>query len=551
MKFQAHLQYPQIKRNVINSVKLPPQFPYYGHKKKTQGETKNVHLNSNQNGFRVKNYNSKIGYGNGVDLEKPSLPSYKKKGHVLELTKNSYPKLGYDGETDSTNLSFVSYKFHPQTDSTLTNITPDKELGVSKLSKDSMLSYVTRKLIKGGLSQVNDLVFDGKRQDEELAEALSNAIINDVPGLVTADLPDIYSLKDLIKSLRTREKTEATRIPPKPHVKFDLKSSASGKYGIKEVNHNQVQYLPDHFNKRFPHNTVYDATTTLIPSYLDNKHIDAKQQSPLLVSSEIGTKNVPSTQQSSLLNRLTTEGLKIALKQVNNLVFDGKRQDEKLAETLSSAIIHGIPNLLTPEIPKLHEIFRNPFAASDDTEAVKKLNSPEDLNPSASNALTTSSTQTTEDSSLRYIFLLGFVPTIVGSFLALGAQPLQAMLVGAYVVTTYLFFVEKSWASQRSERKTLRVNDPSNERQKIELIFSKAINKFLNVSKSLPFEEDSFTNSEEAEQNVKKVEVSDLMINEYFDYSEQFKPLFGLMDHQTISYVKRFDEIVSEMLASI
>ena len=69
--------------------------------------------------------------------------------------------------------------------------------------------------------------------------------------------------------------------------------------------------------------------------------------------------------ESSLLNRITTEGLKFALTKINNLVFDGKKQDEKLAETISTAIIHGIPNLLLPTFPTIPNIFQNAFGKSE------------------------------------------------------------------------------------------------------------------------------------------------------------------------------------------
>lgn len=44
--------------------------------------------------------------------------------------------------------------------------------------------------------------------------------------------------------------------------------------------------------------------------------------------------------------------------------------------------------------------------------------------------------------SLRYLFLLGVVPTVVGSLLAAGITPLQSLLIAAYSVTSYLYIVE-------------------------------------------------------------------------------------------------------------
>ncbi len=44
---------------------------------------------------------------------------------------------------------------------------------------------------------------------------------------------------------------------------------------------------------------------------------------------------------------------------------------------------------------------------------------------------------------MRYLFLLGVLPTTFGSLYTLGYSPLQIMVIGAYIVTSYFVFVEK------------------------------------------------------------------------------------------------------------
>ena len=45
---------------------------------------------------------------------------------------------------------------------------------------------------------------------------------------------------------------------------------------------------------------------------------------------------------------------------------------------------------------------------------------------------------------MRYLFLLGILPTTFGSLYSLGYTPLQIMVIGAYIVTSYFIFVEKN-----------------------------------------------------------------------------------------------------------
>ena len=143
------------------------------------------------------------------------------------------------------------------------------------------------------------------------------------------------------------------------------------------------------------------------------------------------------------------------LSQVNNLVFDGKRQDEKLAEAISLALVNDLPNLLVPElhnIPNVLGSFGNSNVHSSKTENTKSNVPPkgDDMKTSATAVSSFSANQSSGNSSIRYLFLLGVVPSIVGAFLAIGAEPLQALLVGAYVVTSYLFLVEKQWRSNNA-----------------------------------------------------------------------------------------------------
>ncbi len=44
---------------------------------------------------------------------------------------------------------------------------------------------------------------------------------------------------------------------------------------------------------------------------------------------------------------------------------------------------------------------------------------------------------------LRYVFLLGILPLVFGSLFAMGYAPIQILLVGAYIVSSYFAVVEK------------------------------------------------------------------------------------------------------------
>lgn len=501
LQFQPHLQYPQVKEHVINRIKIPPQFPHYRQKKKDYASTYNQRFQENTKGFRVKNHISKIGYGNGVEFQKPN----------IAIQRHTNTPLLHSAQNLNSNLQ------HENSNS---------------IPKDDVLNYVTRRLIEIGLSQVNNRVFDGKRQDEKLSETRSNAIVNKIPNRDSHDLSDIYHLSHLIQRLNKYNQTAGSRRKPTPHYKNNPKLSSSNKYSVHRTKNKEFPDTHQYFDNKVSSNIVYEIPATTI-------------QSKPVKKDEAGT------QQSSLLNRLTTEGLKFALGQVNNLVFDGKRQDDELAETISTAIVHGIPNLLTPTLPGIPNIFLSPFGSSKDTETVDNTDRIYDLKSSPSTIATNSSQHRPEDSKIRYLFLLGVVPAVVGSFLALGAQPLQAMLVGAYVVTTYLFFVEKNWSIQRSQRKILSGGNFSKDVNDIDLVFSKAINKFLNVTKSVSFQENKLHDSSNKEDLNNKLDISDLMIHKYFSYSDQLRPLLALMDDQTILYVKTFDNVMNEVLKSI
>ena len=281
--------------------------------------------------------------------------------------------------------------------------------------------------------------------------------------------------------------------------------------------------------------------------YIDkNNNIQHYEPSNLIKLGNYDEKEVEKAE-SSLLNRITTEGLKFALSKINNLVFDGEKYDDNLAETISTSIIHDIPNLLLPTLPKIPNIFQNAF---EDSKNVEDSNKTTDLKTSASNILPTELTPTNSDDNFRYVFLLGVVPAIVGSFLAIGAQPIQAMLVGAYVVTTYLFFVEKTWRSKRGHKKIGR-DDYSNEIEKVESMFSNAIEKFLNVTNSSTFLRNFNSDRENKYKNAIKATSNDLMIHKYFNYSDQLTPLLNLMDDKTIMYLKAFDEIMYDLVTSL
>ena len=486
---RPHLQKPQVNHHIINKIRIPPQFPHYelNKLKSSNAILKTPQYYQNDYGFRVKSHSSKIRPGNGVDFVRANVNHIKHNNKVILPNKNVSPAL-YDKDSDK------------------------------ELSDDSMLNYVQEKLIEIGLRQLNNKLLDNQKRHEILANTLSNAIIEDIPTVVTPDLPKI---NNLIEKYNIPNNLATAVIQPNQPTKYDLKFAPNNKYvvGTTKSNVNQHHY---------------------IDKYNNVQHHEPSNSVPLGTYDEKEVEKV----ESSLLNRITTEGLKFALSKINNLVFDGEKYDDNLAETISTTIIHDIPNLLLPTLPKIPNIFQNAF---EDSKNVKDDNKTSDLKTSASNILPTELTQTKTDDNFRYVFLLGVVPAIVGSFLAIGAQPLQAMLVGAYVVTTYLFFVEKTWRSKRGYKKIGR-GDYSSEIEEIESTFSNAIEKFLKVTNSSTFLRNYNGDRENKYKNGNKTKLNDLMIHKYFNYSDQLRPLLYLMDEKTIMYLKAFDDIMYDMV---
>lgn len=487
---RPHLQRPQVNRHVMNKVRIPPQFPHYELNKL---KSPNAILNSppfyqNEYGFQVKSHSSKIGYGNGIDFKKPIRHNFKNKKKV----QSPIPSLNPDSYNNNSEEDF---------------------------SDDSILNYVTKKLIEIGIREVNDEAFVENGNDKKFEHTESNSITEDIPSIAT---PDLSKINKLIEKYNIRNTLAKVTKQPNLSSKYDLKFVPGSNYAVGN-NKNKVNQHLDNIDR-----VQYHEPT--LPVYLDSND----------------QKEIPKPE-SSLLNRITTEGLKFAINKINNLVFDGKKHEDNLAETISTAIIHDIPNLLLPTFPKIPNIFQNTFGSLKNADESNKTN---DLKTSASNIVPTELESTDADNNFRYVFLLGVVPAIVGSFLAVGAQPIQAMLVGAYVVTTYLFFVEKAWRSKRSQKKLAR-GDYSNEIKDIESIFSNAINKFLKLTKSHKFLENHTRDQTNKYKNVKKTDLNDLLIHKYFDYSDQLMPLLNLMDDQTIMYLKTFDDIMSDLVTSL
>ena len=488
LQSRPHLQRPQVDQHVMNKVRIPPQFPHYelDKLKSSNAILNSVQLYQNEYGYQVKSHTSKLGYGNGIEFAKPNRYNQQDRNKVFSRNPSSRPSWNFDNSEDDS-------------------------------SDDSTLNYITRKLIEIGLKEVNNEVFDGKRKDQKLANTLTNAIRDDIPSIAS---PDLSKIQHLISKYDIQNNLAKATIQPNIQSKYNLKLVPKHEYAM--------QKTPNKLN----HETFSNNNNRIIYPKPSN-------------ANPLGTNDQEEFEEteSSLLNRITTEGLKFALSKINNLVFDGKKEDEKLAETISTTIIHGIPNLLLPTFPTIPNIFQNAFGKS---EKIDETNKTIDLKTSDSNIVPTELAPNDSDNNFRYVFLLGVVPAIVGSFLAIGAQPLQAMLVGAYVVTTYLFFVEKSWSQQKLQR-----SDDTNQTDDIESIFSSAINKFLEITKSQTFLEKYIHGSENENKNSKKTSINDLLIHKYFSYSDQLKPLLDMMDDQTIMYLRVFDDIMYDLVTSL
>ena len=86
------------------------------------------------------------------------------------------------------------------------------------------------------------------------------------------------------------------------------------------------------------------------------------------------------------------------------------------------------------------------FSAQDAEKISKKSNqktrSSDDINKKNNKNLE-KLTKVSQTHPMRYLFLLGVLPTTFGSLYSLGYTPIQIMVIGAYIVTSYFIFVEK------------------------------------------------------------------------------------------------------------
>lgn len=119
---------------------------------------------------------------------------------------------------------------------------------------------------------------------------------------------------------------------------------------------------------------------------------------------------------------------------------------------------------------------------------------------------------TNETRPMRYLFLLGVLPTTFGSLYALGYTPLQIMVIGAYIVTSYFALVEKK-------------QDDSQDNDHVSKLLEQVLNKVI--------EEDKEKDDEKE-------------VDENYQPQKAFK-LSALLDDKSRTFIQKFDSVFSSL----
>lgn len=123
------------------------------------------------------------------------------------------------------------------------------------------------------------------------------------------------------------------------------------------------------------------------------------------------------------------------------------------------------------------------------------------------------------DHPMRYLFLLGVLPTTFGSLYSLGYTPVQIMVIGAYIVTSYFIFVEKN---------------PKSTKEDIFAAIEQTLGQVISSQNELENLESQFLRKEDGNSETTKV--------------NGFK-LSGLIDAKSAAFIEKFDSVIAQIFS--
>ena len=151
-----------------------------------------------------------------------------------------------------------------------------------------------------------------------------------------------------------------------------------------------------------------------------------------------------------------------------------------------------------------------------------------DKNKNVENKLT----KVSETHPMRYLFLLGVLPTTFGSLYSLGYSPIQIMVIGAYIVTSYFIFVEKHPETKKEDIYGA-----------IEETIAKVIeNEDLDLINVVAMD----NNNNNLLQNLKKDDKNYRFTNSKNNVVKDFE-LSDLLDSKSAAFIQKFDFAMSKL----
>ena len=303
----------------------------------------------------------------------------------------------------------------------------------------------------------------------------------------------------------------------------------------------------DHLNNRtsiiedgVSYSQIFPVSPTDVYDYKDAEFyvpfvLKAKGQRPIKKDEEV----VKKTQEDSNL-------LDYVLKYATQTALEALHLEDKnlkleiidlIVDTLTSLkSLTSLPEIIPSLIPSLFWAGGQVNGVADREDLKQTLqdlsSASSNLSPVVSSTLDSSTglTAQVENHTGRYIFLLGIVPAIAGSLLALGLEPLQILLIAAYIVTSYLFLIENQLGAEKKKKKRKETSDARLVEELIQTAFEKSMALLDNLDLG------GLDSS------------SDFALNDFLTSNKRLLPLLNLLDEKSVAYIREFDKIVQEIV---
>ena len=168
------------------------------------------------------------------------------------------------------------------------------------------------------------------------------------------------------------------------------------------------------------------------------------------------------------------------------------------------------------------------FSAQDEaSKSNQKPRSSSDINKKNVDEKLTKVSQT---HPMRYLFLLGVLPTTFGSLYSLGYTPIQIMVIGAYIVTSYFIFVEKHPETKKEDIYGA-----------IEETIAKVIeNDDLNLINAVAMDNNNYNNLLQKDKNYRYTTNNSENVVKDFELSD-------LLDSKSAAFIQKFDFAMSKL----